>query len=214
MGNSSRSREVLGDGLGAADAVHPGAEHLAGLALVVEAPDDADGGLGGVLGRQAQRLLAEVDLLLADVAAEQHLVAGGGLAVGPALGAEEADVGDVVLAAAVRAAGDVGADAADVGQAGLVEGGADGVGQAAALGDGEVAGVGARAGDDVAGQLGARLGHADGGRGAGGASGSWPSDRPRNTRFWRLVMRTSAPSSRWIEASARNWSVVMSPRRA
>ena len=30
------------------------------------------------------------------------------------------------------------------------------------------------------------------------------SDRPRKTRFWRLVMRTSAPSSRWIEASARN----------
>ena len=84
--------------------------------------------------------------------------------MGPALGAEEADVGDVVLAAAVGAAGDVGADAADVGEAGLVEGGADGVGQAAALGDGEVAGVGARAGDDVAGQLGAGLGHADGGQ--------------------------------------------------
>ena len=99
------------------DAVHPGAEHLAGLALVVEAADDAHDGLGGVLGRQAQRLLAEVDLLLADVAAEQQLVAGGGLAVGPALGAEEPDVGDVVLAAAVGAAGDVGADAADVGQA-------------------------------------------------------------------------------------------------
>ena len=39
---------------------------------------------------------------------------------------------------------------------------ADGVGQAAGLGDGEVAGVGAGAGDDVAGQLGAGLGHADG----------------------------------------------------
>ena len=190
------------------------AEHLAGLALVVEPAHHPHDGLGRVLGREAQRLLAEVDLLLADVAAEQQLVAGSRLAVGPALGAEEPDVGDVVLAAAVGAAGDVGADAADVGQAGLVEGGADGVGQAAALGDGQVAGVGAGAGDDVAGQLGARLGHADGGRAAGGAAGSWLSERPRNTRFCRLVMRTSAPSSRWIEASARNWAVVMSPRRA
>ena len=52
--------------------------------------------------------------------------------MGPALGAEEADVGDVVLPAGVGAAGDVGADAADLGQAGLVEGGTDGVGEAAA----------------------------------------------------------------------------------
>ena len=72
----------------------------------------------------------------------------------------------------VRAAGDVGADAADVGEARLLERGADGVGQAAALGDGEVAGVGARAGDDVAGQLGAGLGHADGVEARRRASGS------------------------------------------
>ena len=32
-----------------------------------EATDDPDGGLGGVLGGEAERLLAEVDLLLADV---------------------------------------------------------------------------------------------------------------------------------------------------
>ena len=48
--------------LGAAGAVEPRAEHLAGLALVGEAAHDPDGGLGGVLGRQAQGLLAEVDL--------------------------------------------------------------------------------------------------------------------------------------------------------
>ena len=62
--------EVLeggGDALGPAGAVEPGAEVLAGLALVVEAPDDADSGVGGGLGRQPQRLLAEVDALLADV---------------------------------------------------------------------------------------------------------------------------------------------------
>ena len=44
--------------------------------------------------------------------------------------------------------------------------------------------------------------------------GSWASVRPRKTTFWRLVTRTSAPSSRWIEARARNWSEVMSPSRA
>ena len=57
--------------------------------------------------------------------------------------------------------GDVDADPADVGQAGFLEGPADVVGQAPALGDGQVAGVGARAGHHVAGQLGAGLGHAD-----------------------------------------------------
>ena len=116
---------------------------------------------GAVLAGSRSAFSPKWMLLLADVAAEQQLVAGGAAAVGPALGAEEPDVGDVVLAAAVRAARDVGADAADLGQAGLVEGDADGVGEAAALGDGEVAGVGAGAGDDVAGQLGAGLGHAD-----------------------------------------------------
>ena len=63
-------------------------------------------------------LLAELDLHVADVAAEQHLVAGRGAAVRAPLEAEEADVGDVVLAARVRAAGDVDAHAADLGEAG------------------------------------------------------------------------------------------------
>ena len=129
--------------------------------LVGVAADQPDGGLGRRLGRQAQGLLPELDLGVAHVAAEQQLVAGGGPAVGPALGPEEADVGDVVLPAAVGAAGDVDADPADVGQPGLLEGPADVVGQAPALGDGQVAGVGARAGHHVAGQLGAGLGHAD-----------------------------------------------------
>ena len=42
---------------------------------------------------------------------------------------------------------------------------------------------------------------------------SCASVRPRKARFWRLVMRTSTPSSRMIEARARNCSAVMSPRR-
>ena len=37
--------------------------------------------------------------------------------------------------------------------------------------------------------------------------------RPRNTMFWRLVTRTSTSKSRWMAASDRNWSDVMSPRR-
>ena len=32
------------------------------------------------------------------------------------------------------------------------------------------------------------------------SSGSWPSSRPRNTTFWRLVTRTSAPRRRWRAA--------------
>src|SRR5262245_27522909 len=127
--------ELGADGLGPAGPVHPRAERLAGRALLGEAPDDAHRGLGGVLGRQAQGLLAEVDLCLAHVAAQQHLVAGGRATVRPALGAEEADVGRVVLAAAVGAAGDVDAQAADLGEALLLQQLADGGAQAAALGD-------------------------------------------------------------------------------
>ncbi len=52
-------------------------------AALDEAGDDPDGGLGGRLRREAQGLLTEVDLLLADVAAEQHLVAGGRPGRGP-----------------------------------------------------------------------------------------------------------------------------------
>src|SRR5690606_28619495 len=134
---------------GAADPLHPGPERLARLPLLGEAPHHPNGRLRGVLGRQAQRLVAEDGGRLADVAAEQHLVAGGRAAVGPALGTEEPDVGGVVLAAAVGAARDVDAEAADLGQALLLEPLADGGAEAPALGDREVAGVGAGAGDDV-----------------------------------------------------------------
>ena len=83
---------------------------------------DPDDGLGGVLGGEAQRPLAEVHLGLAHVAAEQHGVAGGGHAVGAPLGVGEADVGDVVLTTRVGAAGDVDAYPADLGQALLLAG--------------------------------------------------------------------------------------------
>src|SRR5688572_10436215 len=145
--------ELGGDGLGPAGPVHPLAERLAGLALVGEPADDPHRGLGRVLGREAQRLVTEVHLLLADVAAEQHLVARGRPAVGAALGAEEPDVGGVVLAAAVGAARDVDAQAADLGEPLLLELVADGGAEPAALGHGQVAGVGARAGHDVAHEL-------------------------------------------------------------
>ena len=82
--------------------------------------------------------------------------------MGPALDPHEPEVADVVLPARVGAARDVDAHAADVGQAGLLQGGADVVGQAAGLGHGQVAGVGARAGHDVPGQFGAGLVHAQG----------------------------------------------------
>ena len=69
-------------------------------------------------------------------------------------GPDEADVGDVVLAARVRAAGDVHPDPADLGEPGVVERLPDVGGEAARLGDREVAGVRARAAHDVAGELG------------------------------------------------------------
>ena len=67
-----------------------------------------------------------------------------------------------MLAARVGAAGDVDADAADLGQPRLLQRLADLGGQAPGLGDGQVAGVGAGAAHHVAGQLGSRRRHVDG----------------------------------------------------
>ena len=100
--------------------------------------------------------------MLPTSSAEQHVVAGSGPTVGAAFDADEADVGDVVLAAGVRAAGDVDAHATDLGQPRLFERVADVGRQATRLRDREVAGVGTGAGDDVADELGAGFGHADG----------------------------------------------------
>ena len=60
------------------------------------------------------------------------------------------------------------------------------------LRDREVAGVGAGAGDDVAGELGAGLGHADGVEAVVERRAAASSVRPRSTKFWRLVTRTSS----------------------
>src|SRR4029078_1397145 len=101
------------------------------------------------------------DLRLTEVTAEQHLVSGRGPAVRTALEPEEPDVGDVVLAAAVGAAGDVHAHARHFGEAFFFELVADRGREAPRLRDREVARVGTRAADDVARELGARFGHAD-----------------------------------------------------
>ena len=100
-------------------------------ALRGEAADHPHHRFGRVLGRQLGGLVAELHLGVAEVATEQHLVARRGLAVGPPLEAEEADVGDVVLTAAVRAAADVHLDAAHIGKTGVLEGTPDGRGEAA-----------------------------------------------------------------------------------
>src|SRR5262249_11140101 len=135
-------------------AAYPGEptdERLAGLALGGKPADHPYGRLGNGFGRQPQGLLPELDLCLTDVATEQHLVARRRLAMGSALGAKESNVGDVMLAAGVGAAGDVDTDAANVGQASLLEGLTNRVGHTAALRHGQVARIRTRAGHDVAG---------------------------------------------------------------
>src|SRR5438128_8421359 len=79
--------------------LQPGGEVLAGLALAGEAAAHPHRRLAHVLGREPQSLGPELDLGLAHVAPEQHLVPRGRLPVGPTLDAEEPDVRGVVLAA-------------------------------------------------------------------------------------------------------------------
>src|SRR3954452_277261 len=90
--------ERLADRGGAAAAVEPAAERLTRLAIGGELAHDAHDGLRRDLGGQLRGLLTELDLHVADTPAEQHLVAGRGLAVRAPLEPEEADVGDVMLA--------------------------------------------------------------------------------------------------------------------
>ena len=66
-----------------------------------------------------------------------------------------------MLAARIGAARDVYSQTAHLGEAFLVQAVADGVGQTPGLGHGQVAGVGAGAGHNIAQQLRAGLGHAD-----------------------------------------------------
>ena len=102
-----------------------------------------------------------MDLLVADVTAEQQLVSGQRLAVCTALGAEETDVGGMVLATAVGATRDVDAHTAHLGQALFLQLLADRLGQTARLCHGDVARVGTRAGHHVTGKFGTGARHAD-----------------------------------------------------
>ena len=69
-----------------------------------------------VLCGHAQCFFAEEDLFFTYIAAKQHLVTRGRLAVGAALGTEEANIACMVLAATVGAAGDVDSYSADFGK--------------------------------------------------------------------------------------------------
>ena len=135
--------ELGGDGLGPAGPVDPVAERLAGRALVRRSggrPAPPPRGRSWPAGAGPSRRSGSAPGRRSRRAASGSR---GRAAVGPALGAEEADVGRVVLAAAVGAARDVDPQPADLGQALLLQPVADGGAEAAALGDGQVAGVGA-----------------------------------------------------------------------
>src|SRR5437660_984548 len=119
----------------------PCRERLTGLALVVEATHDAHDRLGCTLRRHLHRLVAEFHLRLAEVTAEQHLVARSSSTVRTPLEPEEPDVAHVVLSATVGAARDVDAYTGDLGQALVLECVADRVGKPARLCDREVARV-------------------------------------------------------------------------
>ena len=154
--------QCLPDGVGTTDAVHPTPEGFACVAFGSELAHHAHYGLRCGLGRQAGGLLTEVDLLLPHIATEQHLVAGCGQTVGSTLGTEETDVAGVVLATTVGAPRDVDTHPAHLGQAFGLERFTNGLRQATALGDCDVARVGTRAGHHIAGEFGARQRHADG----------------------------------------------------
>jgi hypothetical protein len=79
----------------------------------------------------------------------------------PTLSAVETDIGDVVLTAGIRASRNVDAQAANFGQTLGLKCGLDRIGQTAALGDSQVAGVGSRASHDIADQFSRRTRHVE-----------------------------------------------------
>src|SRR5262249_49332190 len=89
------------DGSRAAVATEPRRKVLARLALVVEPSHETHDGFRRVLRGNLRGLVAELDLGLTEVATEEHLVSGRGATVRAALEAEEPDVADVVLTAAI-----------------------------------------------------------------------------------------------------------------
>src|SRR5262249_42049468 len=111
----------LPDAARTARPLEPARERLPRLALVVELLHDAYDGFGRVLRRDLRGLRAELHLRLAEMTAEQHLITGRGASVRAAFEPEEPDVAHVVLTAAVRAARDVDAYAADFGESRVFE---------------------------------------------------------------------------------------------
>ncbi|CAB4878396.1 unannotated protein [freshwater metagenome] len=103
-----------------------------------------------------------MDLLFSDVPTEQQLVTRQRVTVRTALRPEQPDIRGVVLAARVGAARDIDPDAADLGETFFLKPFADRLGETPRLCDSDVARVGTRARNDVAGQLRARSGHIDG----------------------------------------------------
>ena len=73
---SMSASAAFGDGTCATNPGQPRCKRLRGISFLGEASYDACHGLGCGLGRQAQRLVTEVDLFLADVSAEEQLIAG------------------------------------------------------------------------------------------------------------------------------------------
>ena len=145
------------------DAVGEGVELLALLALVLVELQPPLDGLRHALGGQARLQPGGVDDLAAlVVAAHVRDVGRDGLVADLDRGSVEADVGDVVLAAAVRAARvlDVDPLGQRVRDVQLLELGVDGAVQPHRAGDAQLAAVGAGAGDGVQDLAGAVLAEA------------------------------------------------------
>ena len=170
---------------------------------------------GAALAGSFEALSPELDLRVADVTAEQHLVAGRSPARPPqTLEAEEPDVGDVVLPAAVGAAEMLartpGTSASPaVSTASPIA--------AARPRDWVTARLHVsahRAGDDVAGQLGARHGHADGDETVVERLTSVFGCRREGEVLPVGDTHVELEVTLDLRRAPRNWSVVMSPRRA
>lgn len=97
LGKDTQVFQALRHRSSATHTIEPVGEALPGRTLFGEALQDTDRSSWSSLCRKPKRLGTKLDLLVTDIPAEQHLIAGRTLSVGTPLRSKETNVGGVVM---------------------------------------------------------------------------------------------------------------------